>query len=83
MRQRHWVPAFAGTTILGIRGVTHMTEMGNGVQKTPVIPATAGIQGIHFAAVKKPMDSRCRGNDEIDNASVTNDAGVTHFRDVQ
>jgi len=67
-------------TILGIRGVTHMTEMGNSVQETPVIPATAGI---HFAAVKKPMDSRSRGNDEIDNASVTNDAGVTHFRDVQ
>jgi hypothetical protein len=33
-----------------------------------VIPAKAGI---HFAARQEPMDSRLRGNDELENLSVT------------
>jgi hypothetical protein len=33
-----------------------------------VIPAKAGI---HFAAYQEPMDSRLRGNDELENLSVT------------
>ena len=48
--------------------------MADGVRITPVIPAKAGI---HSAPVKKPMDSRLRGNDDIE------DPGVIHFRNTQ
>ena len=44
------------------------TETGDSVQKTPVIPAKAGI---HFATVKNLMDSRLRGNDNLDDADIT------------
>jgi hypothetical protein len=53
--------------------MAEMPKWATASEKTPVIPAKAGI---HFATVKKPMDSRLRGNDDIDDASVTS-AGMT------
>jgi hypothetical protein len=57
--------------------VTQIAEMGEGFHKTHVIPAKAGI---HFGPSKVKMDSRVRGNDDIENSSVTHIAEILRIQ---